>query len=587
MNRYNLPTKCKICAKIDTKERAIRKEEDRIRRWLKEGKGMSRSEDQRINNIFRLIEQKGRSEGIERQPGTPDDQPVKEVWDEVEKLKGEISSLLEERIRERSQTGIPGSGGSDPSLSTPPSMTLDGLLKSVTLDTPVEMSSANTSGSSSGKKGKEVGPAGELPPSTRFFPIDTLKDAALILSWQELMPIIKPLLYDDQDASLSVTLLRQGKTAEDSKPVVRIQTSTPRSEERQREIFGSIEQALSPMSVPRILFVVGSIRRTARKSDLHLQPCTARNTAFLRRPPMGVSIGIEGSTEDTATLGGYVYIDGIPHILTVHHLFTNCDTGEAFKPGTVITQPSLQEVKERGVLWDRLRSSGECFHLECVQKAFEDLKACLPEFPFAQLESSSGYRNRPSRDGFSNVEMDWAICKVDNARIGSNISPCENHFCRDISPPTPGGAVFAIGRTSGQQNGTVNGSRTYLSLRNDDGTFRDSEEWAVLRPQSQGEETWLTSGIGVDGDSGAWILEDGTDNLIGQVWGRDFQDRGSNDDTGDIITYFTPIQDVFDDILQATRATKISILSNGKPDEEEKGREIKKASKHLNSNVQT
>jgi hypothetical protein len=149
------------------------------------------------------------------------------------------------------------------------------------------------------------------------------------------------------------------------------------------------------MSVPRILFVVGSIRRTARKSDLHLQPCTARNTAFLRRPPMGVSIGIEGSTEDTATLGGYVYIDGIPHILTVHHLFTNCDTGEAFKPGTVITQPSLQEVKEWGVLWDRLRSSGECFHLECVQKAFEDLKACLPEFPFAQLESSSGYRNWP------------------------------------------------------------------------------------------------------------------------------------------------------------------------------------------------
>jgi hypothetical protein len=247
MNRYTLPTECKICTKIDTKEHAIRREEDRIRRWIKEGKGMSRSEDQRMNNIIRLIEQEGRSEGIERQPGTPDDQPVKEAWDEVEKLKGEISSLLEERIQERSQTGIPGSGDSDPSFSTPPSMTLDGLLKSVTLDTPVEMSSANTGGSSSGKKGKGVGPARELPPSTRFFPIDTLKDAALILSWQELMPIIKPLLYDDQDASLSVTLLRQGKTAEDSEPVVRIQTSKPRSEERQREIFRSIEQALSPM----------------------------------------------------------------------------------------------------------------------------------------------------------------------------------------------------------------------------------------------------------------------------------------------------------------------------------------------------
>jgi hypothetical protein len=67
----------------------------------------------------------------------------------------------------------------------------------------------------------------------------------------------------------------------------------------------------------------------------------------------------------------------------------------------------------------------------------------------------------------------------------------------------------------------------------------------------------------------------------------DFQDRGGNDDTGDIITYFTPIQDVFDDILQATGATEISILSNGKLDEEEKGKEMKKASEHLNSNVQT
>jgi len=36
MNRYSLPTKCKICTKIDTKERSIRKEEERIRRWRKE-----------------------------------------------------------------------------------------------------------------------------------------------------------------------------------------------------------------------------------------------------------------------------------------------------------------------------------------------------------------------------------------------------------------------------------------------------------------------------------------------------------------------------------------------------------------------
>jgi hypothetical protein len=36
MNRYKLAEKCKICTKIDNKERAIRKEEERIRRWKKE-----------------------------------------------------------------------------------------------------------------------------------------------------------------------------------------------------------------------------------------------------------------------------------------------------------------------------------------------------------------------------------------------------------------------------------------------------------------------------------------------------------------------------------------------------------------------
>lgn len=182
--------------------------------------------------------------------------------------------------------------------------------------------------------------------------------------------------------------------------------------------------------------------------------------------------------------------------------------------------------------------------------------------------------------------MDWAICKVHNTRVGSNISPCENHFCQGIAPVTPGGPVFAIGRTSGQQTGNVNGSRTNLFLRNKDGSFRESEEWAVLPPQTQEEETWLTSGIGVDGDSGAWILEDGTDNLVGQVWGRDFQDGGGNDGTGDIITYFTPIQDIFDDILQSTGATEISISSKGKPnEEEEEGKGKKKVSKHRDSSM--
>jgi hypothetical protein len=478
MNTYKLGEKCKLCTKIETKWARIRKEEERIRSWQKEGK-------------------------LLKAPGDQANQSTNDVWDEVEKLKEEINSLLQDRIRERAnQPRIEDIENNEPKVPAPPSTTLEGSLKSLRLEPPGEMSSSNTKGSSDLNKGKESELTRKLMSASRFFPIDALKDAVLIFAWQEqVLPNIKPLLCDGEDTSISMTLLRQGKTVEDSEPVVRVQTSKPRSEERQGEIIQSITQLLFPIPSPRPFFVIGSIKRTARRSDLDILPCAARNTAFLRRPPMGVSIGIEGSVKDTATLGGYLYIDGIPHILTVHHLFTDDETSEVCKLGTAITQPSLQEVKELGELWDRLRSSGERFHLECVKKAYEDLKACLPEFSFGHLERSSGYRNRPSRNGFSNVEMDWAICKVGKRRVGYNISPCENHLCQDTSPVVPGGAVFAIGRTSGHQNGTINGSTTSLFLRNDDGSYRESEEWVVLRSVSQAEETWATNGIGVSGDS--------------------------------------------------------------------------------------
>ncbi|KAE9370887.1 hypothetical protein N431DRAFT_343797 [Stipitochalara longipes BDJ] len=41
MSRHSLPIKCKICTKIDGKERAIRKEEERIRRWQAENNGVN------------------------------------------------------------------------------------------------------------------------------------------------------------------------------------------------------------------------------------------------------------------------------------------------------------------------------------------------------------------------------------------------------------------------------------------------------------------------------------------------------------------------------------------------------------------
>lgn len=413
-------------------------------------------------------------------------------------------------------------------------------------------------------------PGPEVGSTKRIFPIDAQKDVQLISLWHKhALPTLKGLLCNEGDSSVSITLLRRGRSQDDSSPIVRIQTSTLRSEEQRGAIRQAIYDVLHPLESPPILFTIGKVRRTATRSDLDVMPCTAQNTAFSPKPPMGVSIGIDGSVKDTATLGGYIYIDNVPHILTVHHLFTDENTGSVYQAGTVITQPSLQEVKEFAEIWDHVKSTEECFHLACVKALFERIRKSLDAFSFGTLVISSGFRNRLSRDGISNFEMDWAVCKIDSARIGSNVTPCEKHWCRDASPVVPGAAVFSVGRTTGCQDGIVNGDMTRLFLSDDDGEYRESDEWSVVRSHSTPEQTWVRSGIGASGDSGAWILEASTDNVIGQLWGRDFKIAYSNeagdedgDEDGNIITYFTPIHEIFDDIKDFTGAAQVTICAD-------------------------
>ena len=53
MNRYSLEDKCRICTKIATKERAINKEYERIRRWQKESNRKA-SIEKSHDEIYRL-----------------------------------------------------------------------------------------------------------------------------------------------------------------------------------------------------------------------------------------------------------------------------------------------------------------------------------------------------------------------------------------------------------------------------------------------------------------------------------------------------------------------------------------------------
>lgn len=64
---------------------------------------------------------------------------------------------------------------------------------------------------------------------------------------------------------------------------------------------------------------------------------------------------------------------------------------------------------------------------------------------------------------------------------------------------------------------------------------------------------WIESGIGVSGDSGAAILDPVTHGLYGHLWGRNEDRVGHNIPR---VTYFTPIDDIFDDIQEKVSGTQ-------------------------------
>jgi len=72
-------------------------------------------------------------------------------------------------------------------------------------------------------------------------------------------------------------------------------------------------------------------------------------------------------------------------------------------------------------------------------------------------------------------------------------------------------------------------------------------EWFVEEPYPhQNAQHFTASGIGVSGDSGAAIIDE-SDAFVGQLWGRN---KYLKKELGPRIVYFTPAQDIFDDIRE-------------------------------------
>lgn len=273
--------------------------------------------------------------------------------------------------------------------------------------------------------------------------------------------------------------------------------------------------------------------------------CLPRNPYYFKDPCMGDSIGIEGNKdfeESTSTLGPCLTIGGGSYWLANFHPFV-----EAYQhlPSVSVQHPSPS---------DRSR---------CIDERHDTMPEGPRNFLLGSLTATSGIdlkTTRISHDPYWEdcdkepplIVTDWILIasKTHQAnvirRFPSETMPLLKEVpVKTTSAVIPGAPVVSTGRTSGQQRGQVCEIPAYVSAE-ENGTGKATREWFIEEPYPyDDEEEWIRGGMGVEGDSGAAIVDADTNTLVGQLWGRN-KYFGS----GPRVTFFTPIGDLFDDIQE-------------------------------------
>ena len=418
----------------------------------------------------------------------------------------------------------------------------------------------------------------DLPGYESLFAPRSVGDAALLDHWHK---IVLPTLAsspDKYEGLKSMHLFRRGIREEHSFPTILATVEGKDVEDGLREKILALFQEPIRSSL-QISFEHSSLRRTVE----NLPPiCNARNTSFQKYPRGGASIGIKDRVDSTATLGGFLMVDGRAHILTVDHLLPDDTSNEG---PICITHPSAQE-GYKSPQWMRVDKCFPKLALCCSPccELYEDHrrdgafykplslyrsgKLCrnTREFKLSKYEFWNVYpcqalgivsfrsqaRSRLSLENSERhmVEMDWALVTID-----AWLDPLEPHIQKiseglHFSSIIPGASVQSTGRTSGHQTGQIN---TALSIARHGTRF--TQEWSVLKDPECDLKDWIEGGIGVDGDSGAWIIDTHTGALYGMAWARD--------GISEPICLFSPIHEIVADIKERTGAKTVCLPGHG------------------------
>lgn len=389
--------------------------------------------------------------------------------------------------------------------------------------------------------------------------------------------------YRKYPESVEISLESIGETPQKAKPTILVVcTSVGKVKSILKRHF-SYDSATYGLMVCRGK-VMRSRKRTPKRSmardEEYVEP---KNSHHQERPVNGASIGAfaEGQALMPVSFGGLVMVDGEPFGLTVHHMLdvpsdsegddddyslptirsshheagpallttealealgyelSDCDSETSSIASSIISDAS--SALEPGDIGGIAPDCAGGYMV--TQPAFDDVdprifpsadtmtQDYLDSYTLGPLHASSGLRRRACSLGLTH-EIDWALFRFSPGR-----APGENKVAGAPAGwpgafiPTAhlgGLPVHAVARTSGVTQGRIQRAITTVKLR---GRQTPSQSFTV------------EGGLGVPGDSGAWVLAEG--GACGHVLAWSEKRK---------VGYFCPMEIMFEDIRGALGA---------------------------------
>ena len=444
-------------------------------------------------------------------------------------------------------------------------------------------------------------------PPVKVFAIKPKDDGELVRIWMNsILPALPDILSQGVGGTYAASLVRRGSSDLTANPCIQIESPyIPGPENR-----ASIEEALNKICHAngqrrgiQVLFTKGRLQKLFQGPDsdtggedsdqqfLHFnlnRPCT--------KPGMGASLGLMCSTKVSATLGGYILVDGLKYILTSDHFVersrdTTINGGVVMENQNTLVSPSLADLAQMAECleqterdfkaktksqWQKYLGDRDIQPSELDTVLFPERVADVIKFkhirellnqvkkphedftlgkvfrrskePRRALDAQALGPDFADRANLANLmrSMDWAMCQV-NHRAGENRPKYRSNddakAASYIHESTRADEPVEICHEICDIDPAAQVYYVGQKSGHREGTVNGvpalicintvkSHEWFILGSKGQ-----LIQRQSVEGDSGAWVIRKYDNQLMGQV---------NAYSSGQI--FFTTIKDIFADI---------------------------------------